>query len=126
MSERKATELGTSARLSRTVNVGADRLGRAVPLFAGGGRPVGLLAIPTTAVGRPPDDGNRSRPESVSTDITGREHGSSRGSVNFGVIPEPTAEVATSQDLVGAERVLIIDDCALFRENLAVVLADKG
>jgi DNA-binding NarL/FixJ family response regulator len=126
MSERRATGLGTAARLSRTVNVVADRLGRAVPLFAGGGRPVGLLAIPTTAIGQPPDDGNRSGPESVTTDITDRQHGSSRGAASFGGIPEPTTAVATWQDLVGAERVLIIDDCTLFRENLAVLLADKG
>jgi DNA-binding NarL/FixJ family response regulator len=62
----------------------------------------------------------------VSTDITERQHGSSRGAASFGGIPEPTTAVATWQDLVGAERVLIIDDCTLFRENLAVLLADKG
>jgi DNA-binding NarL/FixJ family response regulator len=127
MSEREATQLGAGARLSRTVHVVADRSGRAVPLFAEGGHPLRSLAVPTMAVWQPPDvDGNPSGPESVSTDITGREHGSSRGAENLVGVLEPTSEGATRQDLVGAERVLIIDDCTLFREILAAILAAKG
>jgi DNA-binding NarL/FixJ family response regulator len=127
MSEREATELGTGARLPRTVSVVADRSGRAVPLTAEGRHPLRSLAVPTRAVWQPPDvDGNPSGPESVSTDITGREHGSFRGAENLGGVLEPTSEGATRQDLVGAERVLIIDDCTLFREILAAILAAKG
>jgi DNA-binding NarL/FixJ family response regulator len=44
----------------------------------------------------------------------------------LGDIPEPTPDVATWQDLLDTEGVLIIDDCTLFRENLAAILAVRG
>jgi DNA-binding NarL/FixJ family response regulator len=113
MWERDATELGTAGTLSPMVNV-AVRSGRAWRLFVGSRHQHGLVAIRTTAVGQPTDDdGKPSGPESVSSDDTGREHGSPRWSANFGGIPEP-------------ERVLVIDDCTLFRENLAASLAATG
>jgi DNA-binding NarL/FixJ family response regulator len=127
MSERETIERGAAAKLSPTVNIVADRSGRAVRLYADAWHSLGSLAVPATAVGRPRDDaGNAGVPGSASTEITGPEHGSTPSPANFGGTPDPTPEGAMWQNTLGADEVLIVDDCVLFREILAAILAIKG
>jgi DNA-binding NarL/FixJ family response regulator len=127
MWEREAIDLGTVAKPSRSVNVVADRLGWVVSLSAGRGQGLGSLAVPMTAVGQSPAEvDGPGGPGAVPTDIARPGHRSWRESANVGGIPESSPEGGTWQETVGSQGVLIIDDCTLFRENLAAVLAVNG
>ena len=127
MSETEVTELASVARLSRTANGVAGRSDRALRLLARSGLHLGLLVVPATAARLPAEnDGKPSGLESGSTDVSGREDGPPRGATNLGGISDPKPDVAAWQGLPGAEGVIIIDDCTLFRENLAAILAVRG
>jgi DNA-binding NarL/FixJ family response regulator len=64
--------------------------------------------------------------ESVSADGSGPQDGTPLASANLGAIPEAMADVVTWQGLSDDEGILIVDDCTLFRENLAAILAVRG
>jgi DNA-binding NarL/FixJ family response regulator len=86
-----------------------------------------VTELATTAVRQPAEDDRKpSGPESVLADVADPEDAPPRGSAILGGISEPTSDVATWQGLLDAEGVLIIDDCTLFRENLAAILAVRG
>jgi DNA-binding NarL/FixJ family response regulator len=132
MSEREAIEPGSVAKLSSALNIVANRSHRVIPLLAERGHPLGSLAAPMTFVGQPPDDGESTRVSgSVPTDVREQERRSSLESANLDAIDasqKPTPERATWHNVGGdgGGGVLIIDDCALFREILAGILAVKG
>jgi DNA-binding NarL/FixJ family response regulator len=127
MSESEASELRMAARRSRTVSMVADRLGRALWPSLGGERQHDLLVVPSTAVGQPiGDDGHPNGSDSASKDASRQWHGTSRGPAKLASTPEPTPDVATWHGPLDVETVLIIDDCTLFRENLAAILAARG
>ena len=127
MSETEAIEPGTAAKPPTTSNVVAVRSHVVVPLFAECGRSPGSLAAPQSAAGEPPDGGENPHVSgSVTTDAREPEHGSSPESASFGGIGMPTTERATWHHLVGDDGVVVIDDCTLFREILAAILAVKG
>jgi DNA-binding NarL/FixJ family response regulator len=117
----------TPAKLNRSLSVVADRSGGALRLRADGWPRPDSLAVRTTGAVAPQGDGeDRGRSEPVSSAVTGSAHGSSRAPANSVEIPQGDPSDATQQDLIGAERVLIVDDCTLFRENLAAALAVNG
>jgi DNA-binding NarL/FixJ family response regulator len=112
MSERDANEPGTSATPPRTVNGVADRTGRvALRLIASTPTPDSLAVDPT--VTGPPPDGNDG------------PHGVPGASANADRDPESATE-GTGWRSAAAAAVVIIDDCALFREILVAILAARG
>ena len=127
MSRSEAIEPGASATPSRTGNGVADRTGRVASLVAMCALPPDSLAVNGTAPGRPQDDDEGpSEPGYVSTGTTRLAYRSSGESANFDAILKAAPEGAAWQNPEAASGVVIIDDCALFREILVAILAARG
>jgi DNA-binding NarL/FixJ family response regulator len=117
MSEREASEPGTSATPPRRMNGVADSSGRASALLAAWTFPLDSLAYNRMANGRPLHDDE---------DPTGPTRVIAGSSANFDLISEAPPERTAWQGPAAAAGVLIIDDCALFREILFTILVAKG
>jgi DNA-binding NarL/FixJ family response regulator len=127
MAKRETIEPSESATPSRTVNGVADRTGRVASLLATCALPLDSLVVNGTAAGRPADDDESpSEPGYASMETTGLAHRSLGESANFGAISEAPPEGAAWQNPEAASGVVIIDDCALFREILVAILAARG
>jgi DNA-binding NarL/FixJ family response regulator len=116
-----ATVPAPSATIDAPANIGAVRLSPRIPSSVGCGRAAGSGAGPTESVGgQPAADGPRGVPDSglnprARRDLGGRDMPSA--SVGGGT---------QGQDPLRDERFLIIDDCTLYRENLAATFVLNG
>ena len=99
---------------------------RGQPSSVGCGQAAGSAAGLAEYVGRPAGNGQRGVADSRSTSTACRELvGSVMPSTSVGR-SEQTSGVAEGQDLLRDASILIVDDCTLYRENLAAILAVNG
>jgi DNA-binding NarL/FixJ family response regulator len=126
MPKRTSTEWPLRATIVRPADgaaVGAPR----VPPFVAGERAPHPGAVLTESVHiQQAANGQQSRPDSGSNPRAHREHGGSNTPPTGAGSAAMAWESARIQDPLRDESVLIIDDCTLYRENLAAIFALNG
>jgi DNA-binding NarL/FixJ family response regulator len=121
-----ATEWVPQATIVRPADSPAVGALRVPPSIAGERAPRSGAVLTESVLMQQAPDGQQSGPDSGSNPRAHREHGGSDTPPTGAGSSELAWESTDTRDLLRDESILIIDDCTLYRENLAATFALNG
>jgi DNA-binding NarL/FixJ family response regulator len=126
MPKGTSTEWAPRATIDRPADSATVGALRVPPVVAGEQAPRSGAVLTQSVHMLQAPDGQQSRPDSGSNPRAHREHGGRDTPPTGAGSSEMGWESTDTQDPLRDERILIIDDCTLYRENLAAIIALNG